>query len=45
MAVPAPQHHATRRISHGGVSADVDEAIAELVLQMWRHEVSTFASC
>jgi hypothetical protein len=45
MAVPAPQRHATRRISHGGVCADVDEAIAELVLQMWRHKVSTFASC
>jgi hypothetical protein len=42
---PAPQRHKARRISHGGVSADVDEAIAGLVLAMWRVEIRTRESC
>jgi hypothetical protein len=42
---PAPQRHKARRISYGGVTADVDEKIAGLVLAMWRAEIRTRESC
>lgn len=45
MSHPAPQRHKARRISHGGVTAGVDERIADLVLAMWRAEIRTRESC
>ena len=45
MSHPAPQRHKARRISYGGVSAEVDEKIAGLVLSMWKAGIQTEASC
>lgn len=42
---PAPQRHKTRRISYGGVTAYVDEALAGLLLSMWKAGIQTEASC
>lgn len=42
---PAPQRHKTRRISYGGVTAHVDEALAGLLLSMWKAGIQTEASC
>jgi len=37
--------HPQARIEHGGKSADVDEEIAPLVLELWRANLWTIASC
>ncbi|MFL5934978.1 MAG: hypothetical protein ACJ75Q_00575 [Gaiellaceae bacterium] len=37
--------HAARRVSHDGWDAEIDVAIALLVLELWRNRVGTMASC
>jgi hypothetical protein len=37
--------HPQVRIEHEGVSAEVDEAMAPLVLELWRHGFDTGGSC
>jgi hypothetical protein len=37
--------HATRRVSHDGWDAEIDTAIADLVLELWRAEIATRYSC
>jgi hypothetical protein len=37
--------HATTLVSHAGWSAEIDTAIADLVLELWRAGVGTSQSC
>ncbi len=44
MTIGHPQHPQVR-IEHDGFSAEVDEGIADLLLNLWRLEFFTFNSC
>lgn len=37
--------HKQVKITHGKMSAEVDEGIAELILEIWKHGIDTIMSC
>jgi hypothetical protein len=42
---PSGTRHAQVLVKHGDRAAEVDEAIADLILELWRADLDTFMSC